>query len=93
MTDEPSKVFTQKVVVDQITIYNSSNVCRTIVGIDASKLYSFSRCQETPKRIYTRWEYESKTDRSKARHNRTRNFENMVVPFYQELRPECKIEN
>ena len=29
----------------------------------------------------------------KAGHNRTRNFENMVISFYQESRPECKIES
>ena len=28
----------------------------------------------------------------KARHNRTRNFKNMVMSFYQESRPESKIE-
>ena len=29
----------------------------------------------------------------KARHNRTCNFENMVMSFYQETRPACKIES
>ena len=29
----------------------------------------------------------------KARRNRTRNFENMAMSFYQETRPECKIES
>ena len=28
-----------------------------------------------------------------ARHGRSRNFENMVMSFYQEQRPECKIES
>ena len=50
-------------------------------------------CQEMPNGLYTRWEYDSKTDRFKARNNRTRNFENMVMSFYQELRPECKIQS
>ena len=30
---------------------------------------------------------------AKARNNRTKNFENMVMSFYQELIPECKIES
>ena len=50
-------------------------------------------CQEMPTELYTRWELDSETDRLKARDNRTRNFENMVMSFYQELRPECKIES
>ena len=29
----------------------------------------------------------------KARHNQSRNFENMVISFYNEERAECKIES
>ena len=29
----------------------------------------------------------------KARHNRSRSFENMVMSYYQETRPECRIES
>ena len=85
MTGSPSIVFTRKAVVDQTYIRNSSNICKTMVGIDAS--------QDMPTGLYTRWEYDSETDRFKARNNRTRNFENMVMSFYQELRPECKIQS
>ena len=46
-----------------------------------------------PTRFYTRWEYDSETDRLKARNSRTRILENMVMSLYQELRPECKIES
>ena len=93
MTGGPSIFFTRKAVVDQTYIRNSSNICKTIVGIDASQLYPFSMCQEMPTGLYTRWEYDSETVRFKARNNRTRNFENMVMSFYQELRPECKIQS
>ena len=93
MTGAPSIVFTRKAVVDQTYIRNSSNNCKTIVGIDASQLYPFSMCQEMPTGLYTRWEYDSETDRFKARNNRTRNFENMVMSFYQEWGPECKIQS
>ena len=92
MTGGPSIVFRRKAFVDQTFIRNSSNVCMTIVGIDDSKLYPFSKCQEMPTGLYTRCEYDSDTGRFKARKNRTSNFENMVMSFYQELRPECKIE-
>ena len=55
MTGGPSIVFTQKAVVDQTYFRNSSNICKTIVGIDASQLYPFSVCQEMPTGLYTRW--------------------------------------
>ena len=48
MTGGPSTVFTRKAAVDQTYIRNSSNICKTKVGIDASQLYPFSnvqRCQ------------------------------------------------
>ena len=93
MTGGPSMVNMRKTVVDQIYIRNSSNVCKTIVGIDASQLNPFSMCQEIPAGFYTRWEFDSETDWFKARKNRKRNFENTVMSVYQELRPECKIES
>ena len=41
MTGGPSIVFTRKAVVDKTFIRNYSNVCKSIVGIDASQLYPF----------------------------------------------------
>ena len=92
MTGGPSIVFTRKAVVDETFIRKSSNVCKSIVGTDASQLYPFSMCQDMPTGLYTRWEFDTDMQKFKARHNRTRNFENMVMSFYQEKRPECKIE-
>ena len=46
-----------------------------------------------PTGLYTRCEFDTEMQKFKARHNQTRNFENMVMSFYQELRPECKIES
>ena len=48
MTGGPCIVFTRKAVVDETYISKSSNVCKSIVGIDASQLYSFSMCQDMP---------------------------------------------
>ena len=93
MTGGPSIVFTQKAVVDETFIRDSSNICKSIVGIDASQLYPYSMCQDMPTGLYTRWEFDTDMQKFKARHNRTRNFENMVMSFYQESRPECKIES
>ena len=73
MTGGPSIVFTRKAVVDEIHIRNSSSVCKSIVGIDASQLYPFSMCQDMPTGLYTRWEFDTEMQKFKARHNGTRN--------------------
>ena len=54
MAGGPSIVFTRKAVVDQTFIRDSSNVCKSIVGIDASQLYPYSMCQDMPTGLYTR---------------------------------------
>ena len=93
MTGGPSIFFTRQAVVDETYIRNSSNVCKSTVGIDASQLYPFSMCQDLPTGLYTRWEFDTDMQKFKASHNRTRNFENNVMSFYQESRPDCKTES
>ena len=93
MTGGPSIAFARKAVVDEILIRNSSNVCKSIVGMDASQVYPFSKCQDKPTGLYTRWEFDTDMQKFKAGHNRTRHFENMVMSFYRETRPECNIES
>ena len=44
----PSIVFTRKAVVDEIFIRKSTNICKSIVGLDASQLYPYSMCQPMP---------------------------------------------
>ena len=54
MTGDPLIVFTRNAVVDQTFIQNSENLCKSIVGIDASQLNPFSMCQEMPTGLYSR---------------------------------------
>ena len=89
----PSIVFTRKAVVDETFIRNSSNLCKSIVGIDASQLYPYSMCQPMPTGLYTRWDYDSETKRFTARQNKSRSFENMVLSYFQQSRPDCKTES
>ena len=89
MTGGPSIVFTRKAVVDKTFIRRSNNICKAIVGIDASQLYPFSMCQAMPTGLYTRLEFDSDLQKFKARQNKIRNFENMVMSFYQATRTEC----
>ena len=93
MTGGPSIVFTRKAVVDKTFIRDSSNICKSIVGIDARQFYPYSMCQDMPTWLYLRWEFDSDMQKFKARHNRSRSFETMVMSYYQETRPECRIEN
>ena len=78
----PSIVFTRKAVVDETFIRKSANLCKSIVGIDASQLYPHSMCQPMPTGLYTRWEYASETKRFTARQNRSRSLENMVLSYF-----------
>ena len=89
----PSIVFTRKAVVDETFIRKSSNLCKLIVGIDASQLYPYSMCQPMPTGLYMRWEYDSETKRFTARQNKSRSFENLVLSYFQQSRPDCKIES
>ena len=43
-----SIVFTRKTVVNGTFIRKSTNLCKSIVGIDASQLYPYSMCQPMP---------------------------------------------
>ena len=79
MTGGPSIVFTRKAVVDKTFIRRSNSVCKAILGIDASQLYPFSMCQAMPTGLYTRWEFDSDLQKFKARQNKIRKFENMVM--------------
>ena len=90
---EPSIVFTRKAVVDETFTRKSTNICKSIVGIDARQLYPYSMCQPMPTAPYTRWEIDSETSRFTPRQNKTRSFEKMVMSYFQPKRPDCKIES
>ena len=89
----PSIVFTRKAIVDETFIRKSTNIFKSIVGIDASQLYPYSMCQPLPTGLYTRWDIDSDTIRFTPRQNKTRSFEILVMSFFQRTRPDCKIES
>ena len=93
MVGGPSIAFTRKAVLDETFIRKSSNSCKSIVGINASQLYPYSMCQPMPAGLYTRWEYDAETKRFTARQNKSHSFENMVMSYFQQSRPDCKIES
>ena len=88
-----SIVFTRKAVVGETIIRKSTNVCKSIVGVDARQLYRYSMSQLLPTVLYTRRYLNSETSRFIPGQNKTRSFDNMVMSFSQQTRPECKIES
>ena len=85
----PSIVFARKAVVDETFVRKSTNICKSIVGIDARQLNPYSMCQPMPTGLYTRWELDSEMSRLTPRQNKTRTFEHMVISYFQRTRPEC----
>ena len=59
MVGDLSIVFTRKAVVDETLIRKTSNLCTSVVGIEATQLHPYSMCQPMPIGLYTRWEYDS----------------------------------
>ena len=64
MVGGPSIVFTRKALVDETFIRKSMNLCKSIVGMDASQLYAYSMCQPMPSGLYTRWNYDYESQNS-----------------------------
>ena len=56
-----SIVFTAKAVVIENFNRKSTNICKAIVGIDASQLYPYSMCQTMLNAVYTRWDLHPET--------------------------------
>ena len=50
-------------------------------------------CQTMPTGLHTRWEYVSETKRFRARQNKSRSSENMVMSYFQRSPPGYKIES
>ena len=86
-------VFTRKAVVEETFIRKSTDICKSIVGIDASQLYPYSMCQPMPTGLYTRWDFDSETGRFTPRQNKTRGLEIMVMSFFQRTRPEYEVQS
>ena len=89
----PSIVFTRKAVVDETFIRKSTDLCKSIVGIDASQLYPYLMCQPMPTGLYTRWDFDSEKSRFTPRQNKPRSFENMVMSYFQRTKTEFEIES
>ena len=94
MIGGPSIVFTRKTVVDETFIRKSTNLCKSVPGIDASQLDPYSMCQPMHTGLYTRWNYDSEFQKVMPQRNITRSFENVVLSYFQQqTRPQCNIKS
>ena len=75
MIGGPSIVFTRKAVLDETFICKPTNLCKSIVGIDASQLYPYWMCEPMPTGLNTRWNYDTDSQKFIPRQNKTRPFE------------------
>ena len=89
----PFFFYKESCVVDENLIRDSTMWCRSTVGIDASLLYHFPMNQAMPHGLYTRWELDSESGKIKPRQNKTRKFENMVILYFQRVRPQHKVQS
>ena len=61
--------------------------------LELMRVSSIPMCQDMQTGLNTRCVFDSDMQKFKARHNRSCNFENMVMSYYQETRSECRIES
>ena len=56
MVGGPPIVLKRKDVVDEVFIRTSGNLCKYIVGLDASRLLPYAMCPPMPVGLYMRWD-------------------------------------
>ena len=87
-----SIVFTCKTFVDETFTRKSTNLCKSITGIDGCQLYSHSMCQFMPTSLYTRWNFDSETRRFISRQKKTRSFEKLVMSYSNDQDQKVKLK-
>ena len=92
MIGGPSIVFTRKAVVDETFISKSTSLCKSIVGIDASQLYPYWMCEQMPTGLYTRWNYDTDSQKFIPRQNKTRLFEKRSFLNFNKLARDVRLK-
>ena len=89
LTGGPSIIFNRYAKAGLTKMENSENVCKSIIGIDATQLYPFSMMQDMPTSHYVKWEFSEESSKFHPRRNAKCRFEQMVLEFYQRKNPHC----
>ena len=92
MVGGPSLVFTRKAVVDETHLCKFTKVFKSNVWIETSQFYTYSICQPLPTGLYTKNRFDVRLQRFKPRWNEYWSLENMVMSYFQRMRPDCRIE-
>ena len=92
LTGGPSNILTWYAKVVSSRIKNSSNMCKTIVSIDASQFYSFSMMKDMPTGVYTKWDLREGTGFFHPRRSKNNNLECIVLKYFQKQNPQCYIQ-
>ena len=92
LTGGPSIIFTRYAKANVTKIGTSENICKSIVGIDASQLYPYSMTKLMPSGPYVKWEFSNERQLFIPKRNYRSHFELMTMSFQQYLRPECQIQ-
>ena len=92
MVGGASIVFTRKAVVDE-TFIRKSNLCKSIVGIDASQLYPYSNVSTNAYCIVNVMGVRFWNQEIHSSPKQISLLENMVLSYFQQSRPDCKIES
>ena len=86
----PFFIFRRKAVVDETFIQKFTNICKSILGVDASQLYHYSMSQTMLTGLHSRCELDSDKNRFKTTLNKTRSLENVVMFYFRRIRPKSK---
>ena len=85
--------------MDKCVIRISENWSKTsrsktnIATIDARELYHYSICQLMPAGLYTGWEVNSESGKTKPCQKKTERFGNMVMSYFRRIRLECILKS
>ena len=72
--------------------YSGFDLCKSIVGVDASQIHGLSMYQAMPTGLYTKWELDSESGKFKSRQNKTKSTKVMFMSFFRRVTPPCKVE-
>ena len=89
----PFIVVTRRDASDKTYIRESTNFCKSIVGIVVSQLCPSSMCQAKPVGLYTKSELDLEPGIFKPRQNKTRSLKPVVMSYFQRVRQQCNVES
>ena len=79
-------------VLSKNLLRDSTQYCKTIIGIDATDFHPHSLCHVMPAGLYLSWKQNNESDKFMQRQSRTIKFENIVIFYLQKIRPQCEVE-